>query len=173
MSKVIDIPCAVPGLKLGSCGPVLISCFNDWPRGPMLAALAEAQLEHSKTFPRIVSLTIIPSAPPDPNVAGQMAEGERKAVVHQSATIAQELKAITAANVVVILSRGLLAVMIRGFMAALGLASGAGGNLKTFRTLEEADVWFSTAAMPPGMPPALAPAISAWLEPASANVRAS
>jgi hypothetical protein len=120
-----------------------------------------------------VSLTIIPAAPSLPNVTTQMGEGDRKDAVTQSAALAEELKAITAANVVVILSRGLLAVMIRGFMAALGLASGAGTNLKTFRTLEEADAWFATTPMPPGMPEGLAPALNAWLDPATVNVRAS
>ena len=143
---------------------MLISCFNDWPSGAMLSALADAQLKHSKTFPRIVSLTIIPAAPAASDVAMNMSDGDRSAAVKRSAALAEELKAITAANVVVILSRGLLAVMIRAFMAALGLVSGAGTELKTFRTLEEAEAWFPTVARLPTIPSGLAAAISLWLE---------
>jgi hypothetical protein len=166
MALVNDVPSPVAGLRLGSCGPVLISCFDDWPSGAMLSALAQAQLKLAETFPRIVSVTIIPAAPAASNAAMQMTDSDRNAAVSRSAALAEELKSITAANVVVILSRGLLAVMIRAFMAALGLVSGAGTDLKTFRTLEEAEAWLATAEkMPAAMPTGLAAAIGAWLEP--------
>lgn len=141
---------------------MLISVFDGWPSGPSLSALAAAQLELAKTHPRIFSLAIIPAAPAAGAVVQQEA-GEREAAIKQSAEIARRLEEVTAASAMVILSRGVLAVMVRTFMAGLSLVSSSKTELKTFKTLEEAEAWFRTISGAPVVPEKLAGAIASWM----------
>lgn len=159
---VTDLRSPAVGLRLGQCGPVLVSVFDGWPNGQSLAALAEAQRTLATSYPRIYSMTIIPATPSQVAKLSQP-QGDRDQTLKQSAEVAARMQEILAANAMVILSRGVVAVLVRTFMAALSLASTSGAEVKTFKTLEEAEAWFRTISGAPLIPERLAEGITEWL----------
>ncbi|MBL8918891.1 MAG: hypothetical protein JNJ54_08540 [Myxococcaceae bacterium] len=159
---VNELPSAVPHLRLGSAGPVLVSVFGNWPNGPMLRAIRRAQLELSKEHRRVLSLTIIPDVQQLPTI-GHQQPAEREGALAQSAAIATEVERVTAGSAMVIHPRGVIGVMVRTFMATLSVMSRSTMPLKTFRTVEEAEAWFATLPDAPKLSPGLSRAVTSWL----------
>jgi hypothetical protein len=159
---VFDLPSPIAGLVLGHRGPVFIAVFESWPNGAMLGALTEAQLRFAEQFPRIFSLAIIPDGPS--GAAASVPEAaERQATVQRSAEAALQVEAVTVGSAVVILPRGVAAVMVRTFLVGLSLATRSKNPFKTFTSLAEAEAWFQALPEAPGGAQGLAAEVTRWL----------
>lgn len=157
-----------PDVRLSACGPVLVSCFLNWPTAKSLAAMRDAQLALKQRHPRQFSLAIIPALnglPPGAAAPSmQQSSDERDAAAKDAASIGKELEDLTVASAMVILSRGLLAVMIRTFIAAMSLVSTSRIEMKVFRSLPEAEAWFRSLPNAPAVPEGLSADVETWLD---------
>lgn len=160
---VTSLPPMHPHLRLGSVGPVLVSCFDNWPNGEMLACVAKAQLELSRSHGRVLSLGVVPLNPRGGATPEQPA-AERAEALKQSASVSEQLKHVTAGSALVIHSRGIIAVMVRSFLVAMSLVSTSSTPFKALRTLDEAIEWFGTLKDAPPVPPGLAADVQAWID---------
>lgn len=163
------LPSRSPDVRLASCGPVMVSCFLNWPNKSNLAAIRDAQIELSRQHPRQFSLTIIPAfngpLPAGATTASmQQTTDERDAALKDSVAVGKQLEELTVAAAMVILSRGLMAVMIRTFMAGLSLVGSSKYEVKVFKTLAEAEAWLRTIPNAPSIPESLAVDVETWLE---------
>jgi len=168
---MVDLPSSASDVRLGHYGSVLVSCFLAWPNAKNLAAIRDAQRALAETHPRVFTLTIIPNMSQPgvaaPNAAIAQLGAERDESIKASISVGKELEEHTAGAAMVILSRGLVAVMIRTFMAGLSLVSNSKFEVKVFKTLEEAEAWFRTVPNAPHVPRELAAKVTAWLGPAA------
>ncbi len=152
-------------LRLGQRGAVLIAIFNDWPTGAALRALAEAQAQVARQFGKVALLSIIPNAQPQkggPAPTLQPPPDVKEAAMRESAATGERIGASTIASALVILPKGVLAVMIRSFVSATTLLSRSKTPLQTFKDVASAAAWLETF---PGMTltPGLANDVERWL----------
>lgn len=141
---------------------MLVSCFLGWPSGASLRAVAAAQKQVSSQFGKVLSLAIIP--PIDLRAVPQLnlPNVERDASLKAGAEAGEQIAGTTIASAMVIMPRGVVAVMVNSFMAAMTLVMRAQTPLKTFRTLPEAIVWLERQPNAPQMPGVVGD-VEAWL----------
>jgi hypothetical protein len=170
---IVSISSANPGVVLGHRGPLLVSCFTGWPSGAALKEVAQAQRQLATQFGKVISLTIIP--PVDLKVTPQLnlEREDRDASLEAGAAIGEQVSAITIASAMVILPRGVVAVMVNSFMAAMTLLMRSQTPFKTFRNLPDAVVWLEQQPRAPTMPGVVRD-IEVWLglsQPSSTGTR--
>lgn len=130
---------------MGQRGRVLVTCFFGWPDSSALNDLKTAQLAVASHHGKVLTVNVIP--PIDlkkPGATLQQSRNERDSSLEQSASIGDELAKVTLASAMVVLMRGLVAVMVSSFVAGLSLLSRAQTPLKSFRTLADASSWLAT-----------------------------
>lgn len=150
-----------PDVRCGHRGALFVSVFHGWPNGHSLKVHADAQATVSAKFGKLLVLTIIP---PISQASANLTQSdtERTAALSESARTGEKLQEQTIASAMVILPRGVLAVMIRSFMGAMSLLTRSTTPLKTFKELKEAIDWLESM---PGAPktPGVLQDIDAWL----------
>ena len=120
--------------------------------------MADAQLIVAKKYGRVTVLSLIP----DGAVLGQqgaavqmqLPDAERSDALKESAATGEKLESSTLASALVILPKGLLAVMIRSFIGAMSLVGRSRAPLQTFKELGLAIAWLEGqpgAAITPGL----------------------
>jgi hypothetical protein len=114
--------------------------------------VAMAQRQVSAQFGKVISLSIIP--PIDLKAVPQLnlQTDQRDASLKAGAEIGEQVAATTIASAMVIMPRGVVAVMVNSFMAAMSLVMRAQTPLKTFRTLPDAVAWLEQQPNAPKMP---------------------
>ncbi|MFO0597834.1 MAG: hypothetical protein U0228_21210 [Myxococcaceae bacterium] len=165
---IAELP-AVKGVRIGHRGPVVVSVFDDWPNAARLEAVKAAQLRIAQQFGKVLALSIIPpvdvaALKADPAAAQQLNPDpkDREANLRESAKTGEDLEASTLGAAMVIMPRGMMAVMIRSFMGAMSLITRSRTPLQTFKELAPAVAWLETL---PGAStlPGLVPDVEAWL----------
>lgn len=165
------------GIRIGHRGPTVVSCFLGWPTSAALRAMAEAQATVSKQYGRVTVLSIIPAI----DVALlkqqqgeaaqlQLPDEERNASMKESASTGEKLESTTLASALVILPKGVLAVMIRSFIGAMSLVGRSRAPLQTFKELAPAITWLE-AQPNAGITRGLLGDVEAWLELASPRAK--
>lgn len=166
--SIVELP-AVPGVRIGHRGPVLVSVFFDWPNAARLQAMQAAQLDLAKRFGKVSALSIIPpidtaALKSDPAAVEQLNPDpkNREANARESAKVGELLEASTLGAAMVIMPRGMMAVMIRSFMGAMSLLSRSRTPLQTFKELVPAVAWLEGLPGATSMP-GLVQDVEAWL----------
>lgn len=77
---------------------------------------------------------------------------QRAASLRIGSEVGEQVAATTIASAMVIMPRGVVAVMVNSFMAALSLVMRAQTPLKTFRTIPDAVAWLEQQPNAPQMP---------------------
>lgn len=159
---VVSLVSSSPDVRLGHRGPLVVSCFLGWPSGASLRAVAAAQRQVATQYGKVLSIAIIPpidaaTAPPL-----NLQTEQRDASLKVSAEVGEQVAATTIASAMVIMPRGLVAVMVNSFMAAVTLVMRAQTPLKTFRTLPEAVAWLEQQPNAPKLPGAVRD-LEVWL----------
>ena len=165
---ILDLP-GTTAIRIGHRGPVLVCCFLGWPSGAPLRAMADAQLALARQYGRVTILAIIPVM--DPALLKQqgdlaqmnLPDAERSASLKESAATGKTLESSTLASALVILPRGLLAVMIRSFVGAMSLVSTSQAPLQTFKELVPAIAWLEGQPQA-GVTPGLQRDVEEWLQ---------
>jgi hypothetical protein len=137
---VTNLPTQSDALRLGARGPVLVVVFYSWPNASLLRSVSEAQGGLAAQFGKVAMLYVVPNPAQVPEVRAEAAPSREK-WLDESKREGARMQASTAANALVILPKGLLAVMIRSFVTLATLASRSTAPLETFRDLDAAASW--------------------------------
>lgn len=127
------------GFRVGAVGSLIIAVFEDTATLERLQLLDRLQTELATAHPRLYTLNVVVGA-----IKGPPAE-----VRDASAALQAKFNDTTAASATVLAVTGLGAVIARGFLAALALASGGSTPTKVFKTVREAATWLQSL---PGIP---------------------
>lgn len=120
------------GCRIGVIGPVLVSVFDTKAELPMLDLLDQAQTELIAKHGRIATIAIIAMErmePPDPQFRTR------------GAALAKKHEAAMTGSAMVVLSKGLAAVVVRAFLAAYSLLFQQKQPNQTFREIAPAVKW--------------------------------
>ena len=164
---IVELSLSTKDVRMGHRGAVVVSVFLGWPNPESLRQVGEAQRKVAAEHGPCLTLTIIP--PVDAKAleaaGGQMQQPptERDAAVKASSELGQSMESITRASAMVVLARGVTAVMISAFMVAFTLVRPSATPLKTFRNLADAIAWLE--GQPGAGPlPELEQDLEAWLK---------
>lgn len=117
---------SLPEVRIGHVGPVLVSMWYSQATVGGLRAMGEEQRKLLARYPRISMVSVAVKVPraPEHDVAEWLKESEK------------EFRGTSLGTVVVLLERGLAAIIARSFIAAVSLFSA--NSMVVVKTLEEA-----------------------------------
>ena len=120
------------GCRIGTLGPVLVTVFDSKPELQVLDLLETEQTAHVGRVGKVISVTIITMDKLDPPGADFRA---------RAAKLAEKNREALVAGAIVILSKGVVAVVVRTFLAAYQLVVPFQRTSQTFRDLPAAVAW--------------------------------
>jgi hypothetical protein len=144
----------LPGFRVGSVGPLIISVFHETATVERLILLDRLQTALAAEHPRLYALNV---------VVGASIKNPPSSVRDLSAQLQAKFEGRTAGAATVLAVRGLAAVIAHGFLAALALVASSTPT-QVFKTLPDATRWLQ------GLPDA--PADFSRLETLAADVEA-
>jgi hypothetical protein len=128
------------GFRVGAAGSLVIAIFKDTATVERLHLLDRVQTEFARQHPKLYTLNV---------VVGASIKSPEAEVREVSAALQAKFNDTTAASATVLAVKGLGAVIARGFLAGLALASGGSTPTKVFKTVPEATTWLQGL---PGVP---------------------
>lgn len=125
----------LPGFRVGSVGPLIISVFEETATVERLALLERLQKDFVAKTGRVYTLNVI---------IGHTIKSPEAAVREYSAKLQAQFNSVVAGSATVLAVKGLGAVIARGFLAALALIAGGTTPTQVFKSVEEACHWLRT-----------------------------
>lgn len=134
-----------PECRMGHLGPLLVAVWNSRLTVPALEALEEHHRLLAAQYGKVTFLSVVVSAVENPG--GEVRE--------RLSRTANELMALRRVNLIVVMTRGLGAIITRSVLAAMSLLSAE--KLEVFKSLDEAAQFLQHL---PGQAPELAAALN-------------
>lgn len=125
-----------PLLKVGHVGPLLISLYRKATSLEVLDELDRIESEHVKKYPRISTLSLLLTS------EGMLKVDE--ALRERGAEMSRKYDPHMVGAAIVVLSKGLSAVMTRTFLSGYFLVTRPEAPTRTFSTAAEAIDWLRT-----------------------------
>ena len=125
MSSIVELV-SLPEVRIGHIGPLMISVWHSQASLRGLQAMGDVQRKLLTQFPKITNLSIAVKVPksPGPEATEWIKQSDR------------EFKGTSLGSVIVVLERGLAAIIVRSFLAAASLISTQ--SMVVVKTFEEA-----------------------------------
>jgi hypothetical protein len=148
-----------PGLRVGTLGALLLMHFDGQSTVEALDMLDDAEAKHAALFPRFSTLVV---------VSGLKLQSPAPGVRERSAALDAKYDAHVVGSAIVVLAKGVAAVIARSFIATWALITKRQAPTRTFRAVSEAVTWLaSLEGQPAGLPfdSQVTAAITAFVEP--------
>ena len=119
--------------RFGAAGPLLLALYRGSASAAMLNELDRTQQSLLERFPRISTLTVI-------GQAASILKGNEQ-VRSRSVELSKKYEKQVLGSAIIVITKGLGAVMVRTFLSGFFLLSKAETPMKTFSTIAEGLSW--------------------------------